>query len=99
MSEPRKRKPTWKAQVMLGVAPKTRQRLRELAQRYLSKYHEGRGGIPAGLVDPDSGITMDRLINHLIDLEQDHKARTDRANAKRSGGRKKTAQEPSEPSE
>jgi hypothetical protein len=93
----RKRKDTWKRQVMLAVSPETRQRLRQLAARYEAKYHLGRGGIPHGLVDPDKGITMDRLINHLLDLEEDHKARTDKANAKKAGARKKAPDGPVDP--
>lgn len=84
----------WKPQVMLGVRPETKQRLKDLAARYMAKYHIGSSGIPEGLVDPDNGITMDRLINHLIDLEEDHKRRTDKANAKKAGARKKATGKP-----
>jgi hypothetical protein len=84
------------SQVMLGVRPETRARLKQLAERYLSKYHLGRGGIPEGLVNPDKGISMDALINHLLDLEEDHKKRTDRANAKRTGVKPKAPKGPVE---
>lgn len=80
-------------QVMLGVYAPTRTRLRELAKRWEGKYHLGRGGIPDGLVDADKGVSMDRLINYLLDQDQDHQQRNAKSNAKRGGGRRKPAEE------
>jgi hypothetical protein len=76
---------------MVAVTPATRERLRQELSRYMRERHLGESCLPERYFRNDGDMTLDSLINYLLDYRNDHRERTKRSNARRTGAKRKPA--------